>query len=109
MTPERKPRHERSLAQRQERRRRLLEAAATVAVERGFLTMRRRDVAAKAGVATGSVNHEFETMDGLRDALLRHAIENENLPIIAQGLACGHPIAREAPADLRARAVAEAA
>lgn len=101
------PRHERTLVQRQDRRRRLLAAAAAEAIERGLANMTRRGIASRAGVANGTINHEFETMAGLRDALIQHAIESRNLPVLAQGLATGHPIAKDAPADLRAEAVGE--
>jgi len=95
------------LLQRQTRRRRLLDAAAVEAVDFGLNNMTRRGVAARAGVAAGSVNHEFETMDGLRDALIRNAIETRNVAVLAQGVATGHPAAKDAPADLRAQAVSE--
>ena len=107
MTPVRLSRDERTAVQRQERRRRLLVAAAAEAVATGLHNMKRDDIARRAGVAAGAVNHEFETMAGLRDALILDAIETRNLAVLAQGLACGHPIAKEAPEQLRADAARE--
>ncbi len=67
--------------------------------------MTREAIATRAGVAFGSINHEFGTIDKLRDAVMEDAVTNERLDIIAQGLADGHPLARAAPDDLRTRAV----
>ncbi len=107
MPPNRMTQEERTAFQRRERRRRLLLAAAQEAVETGFHAMLRRAIAKRAGVANGTINHEFGTMAGLRDALIMDAIENRNLPVLAQGLACGHPRAKEAPEHLRMEAARE--
>ena len=72
----------------------------------GFNTLTRDRVAAEASVAMGSVNHHYGTMDALRDAVMRMAIEREDLPVIAQGIAAGHPIAQGAPLDVRTKALA---
>ncbi|MFI7006960.1 TetR/AcrR family transcriptional regulator [Streptomyces sp. NPDC050145] len=52
-----------------ERRERILRAAAEVLAERGFDAGRLRDVAGVAGLSIGSLQHYFET----RDALFREA------------------------------------
>lgn len=67
--------------------------------------MTREQIAGVAGVAVGSINHEFGTMDGLRDAVMQEAVDVERLDILAQGLAERHPIACSAPADIRGAAV----
>lgn len=83
------------------RDRKILEAAVELAATRGYERITRSEVAAHAGVATGSVNNAFTTMKGLRDAVMRHAVEGSVLAIVAQGLATGHPVARAAPKELK--------
>ena len=84
----------------------ILEVAYVMAQRDGFGTLTRDGVAAEAGVAMGSVNHHYGTMDALRDAVMRMAIEREDLPVIAQGIAAGHPIAQGAPLNVRTKALA---
>lgn len=89
-----------------ERNRRILDAALSLAGERGYASVTRDDVAARAGVATGSVNNAYGTMGGLRDAIMGAAVERGLLDIVAQGLAAGHPAARAAPQDMKDSALA---
>ena len=70
----------------------------------GYRNFTRDSVARFANVANGTVNHAFGTMAALRDAVMREAIEKEMLDIIAQGLADGHEMARNAPPKLRQKA-----
>lgn len=93
----------------EKRNQRVLEAAVTLASERGFRNYSRSDVARLAGVADGGVNWAFRTMDGLHDAVMQAAVERELLPIVAQGLALQHPAACAAPADLKNSALASLA
>jgi len=96
----------RAEAQRAARRRKLLEAAAIEARATGYTRMTRVNVTAIAGLSTGSVNHEFGTMAGLREEVMRQAVAAGDLIIIAQGLAAGDAIAKNATPELRAAAVA---
>ena len=80
-----------------------------LAGERGYEKITRHDVAARAGVATGSVNNAYGDMAGLRDAVVSAAVERGLLVIVAQGLAAGHPAARAAPQDLKDSALASLA
>lgn len=91
------------------RNRAVLNAAVAVAESLGFAAFTRSDVAAQAGVATGSVNNAFGTMDGLRDAVMAEAIAREMLPLVAQGVAARHPAALAATPELKARALASLA
>lgn len=93
----------------EQRNRRILEAAAQLAAERGYQHITRSDVAERAGVAVGSVNNAFGTMDGLRDAVMRKAVADEHGGIVGQGLAARHPVALEAPPRLKERAAASLA
>lgn len=85
----------------EDRNRRILEAAVSLAGEVGYLKITREAVADRAEVATGSVNNAYGTMDGLRDAVMAAAVERGLAAIVAQGLAASHPAARSAPQALK--------
>lgn len=87
----------------------ILEAGVALATERGFRNFSRSDVADRAGVAAGSVNNAFTTMDGLHDRIMEVAVERQLTSIIAGGLAVGHPVARAAPQNLKDSALASLA
>jgi AcrR family transcriptional regulator len=87
----------------------VLEAAVALACERGFRNYSRTDVAKRASVGDGSVNNAYGTMDGLHDAVMGAAVERKLLAILAQGLALQHPVAVDAPGDLKASALASLA
>lgn len=91
------------------RNRAVLDAALSIAQERGFASITRDGVAERAQVAAGSVNNAYGNMDGLRDAVMVAAVEREMVDIVGQGLAAGHPAARNAPGELKARALAKLA
>jgi AcrR family transcriptional regulator len=90
---------------REQRRAKIMRAAVSEASRSGYRNMTRGDIAQAAGVAHGSINHEFGTMDALRDAVMHHAVAACRLDIVAQGLADGHAAARDAPAAMREAAV----
>lgn len=80
-----------------------------VAVQRakalGINGLRRDDIAEHAGVANGLVTRYFNTMTQLKRAVIRFAVHNEILPLIAQGLATRDPEALKAPEELKTRAL----
>jgi AcrR family transcriptional regulator len=84
----------------------ILTAAVDISKEVGYLTTTRDAVAKRAGVSQGTVNNAYGTMDELRCEVLKYAIRNEILPIIAQGLAAGSHICVSAPQELKTRALA---
>lgn len=91
------------------RRERVLTAAIAVAERVGWPNLTRDLVATEAGVAAGTVNNAMGvggTMRDLSDAVMAEAVERGVLAIVAQGIAAGHPVARAAPAGMRADAVA---
>ena len=102
---ERLSRDDRAAQMRDARRSTIMAAALELADAKGWHSLTRDGVAAAAGVAVGSINHEFGTMDALRDAVMLDAVTNEKHAIIAQGLAAGHPFARNAAAELREAAI----
>jgi AcrR family transcriptional regulator len=88
-----------------DRRGEVLAAALTVAREGFFATMTRTDVSTVAGCSPGLVTHYFNSMDELREAVMREAIERKELRVLVQGLATGCVIALEAPDALRVKAL----
>jgi AcrR family transcriptional regulator len=103
--PNRLPREERAALQRAERRSAILGAAVDLAATKGYRNLGRDVVAQMAGVALGSVNHEFGTIDALRDAVVVEAVRTESLPIIAQAIVDGHGAVADLPAELKKRAL----
>ena len=96
---------DRSLLMRERRRVAIMAAAVHMAHRMGWRALTREAVAAEAGVATGSINHEFGTMEALRHAVMQEAVDEGHLEIIAAGLAEGHPAARDAPPHVREAAI----
>lgn len=99
-------RKERFAAKVTERNERVLTAAVALARQKGFASLTRDGVALAAGVAHGCVNAAFGTVAALRDEVMRQAVADEMLDIVAQGLAVSHDVARNASPDLKARALA---
>lgn len=101
------------------RNRAVLDAALRLALSRGYRNITRQQVADEAGVAVGSVNNAFGTMDGLRDAVMAAAVDRAaagelasgrgTLPIIAQGIVDRHPAALNAPQSVKDSALASLA
>lgn len=83
----------------------ILEAGVALAQSIGWRKFNRNDVAAKAGVAAGSVNNAFGTMDGLHDAIMEQAVARSIATVVAAGLAEKHPTALAVPQSLRAAAL----
>lgn len=76
-----------------------------MALKNGFSSLTRDGVAEEACVAMGSINHHYGTMSALRDEVMRDAVDNGILEIVAQGLASGHPVAQSAPTELKQSAL----
>lgn len=87
-----------------DRKAEILEAALVAARKCGFSKFRQIDIAAEANVSYGLVSTYFKTMTQMRRAVMRAAINRKDLAILAQGLGCGDPDARKAPAELKAKA-----
>lgn len=83
----------------------ILDAATELAAEVGLHALKRDAIAVHAGVATGLINARFGTMTQLIRSLVRKAIKDQNLPIIAQALMMSHPAALAAPEELKEKAL----
>lgn len=88
------------------RKEEIIAAALRVAAKHGFENVSRAMIAEEADVAPGLVSNYWGTMPQLRRAIMREAVKQEDLVIIAQGLARGHTQAVKAPPELKDRAIA---
>lgn len=84
----------------------ILATAVALAKEHGYHKLTRDGVAEAAGVSMGLVTRYFGTMVQLKRDVVRYAIREEVLEVIAQALALGDDHARKAPAELKERAKA---
>lgn len=83
----------------------ILEAAVTVATDRGFNKLTRESVAGIAECSVALINTYYSTMTKLRRAVMRVAVKREILPVIAYGLVTGNQQALKASPGLRGRAM----
>jgi AcrR family transcriptional regulator len=83
----------------------IMVAAVDEAVAGNYMAMRREDVAKRAGVAPGLVNRYYGTMSQLRAEVMRHAVDNYIVEVVAQGVAIDDPHTRRIDGDLRERAI----
>lgn len=79
----------------------LLAAGLTLATAKGYQQVSRSDLAQAVGVAEGTVSLHFGTMKQFRRSLMRAAVHQRHLCVVAQGLAMKDAEALKAPADLR--------
>ena len=82
----------------------IVDAALTLAERDGFTGFTRDAVATAAGCSMGLVNHHFGTMNQLRRDVMRAAIRQGVIAVVAQGLAARDPQALKAPQELKDRA-----
>ena len=90
-----------------DRKHQILTAALKVAGQPGgWSTLTRENVAKEAGCAIGLVSRYFGTMVCFKRAIMRKAVVDSNLEVLAQGLATRDASAIKADDDLKARALA---
>lgn len=82
----------------------LLNVALAHARKVGYVNISRKSLAGAAGCSTGLITHRFGTMDDLREELMREAVKQKDLIVIAQGIAAKDAIAMRAPKALREEA-----
>lgn len=87
-----------------ERKEQILAAAVRLALATSCRDLTRDAVAFEAGVSCGLVNTYFPRVAELREEVMRVAVRERHVGIVAQGLAEGSEIARSAPAALRSEA-----
>lgn len=84
----------------------ILDAAYTAAKKLGYNNFRLTHVAEAAECSTALVMIYYKTMAQVRRDVMRAAIRDEHLPIIAVGIALKDPYCRKISPELRARAIA---
>lgn len=69
----------------------ILRAAVLMALKspHGYIGIRREQIAEMVGCSTGLVNKHFDTMDHLRNEVLKRAVRDGFLRIIAQAVVLG--------------------
>lgn len=87
------------------RREYILGVALDLAEVKHYLKITRFQLAEQCDISEGLVTHYFGTMTKLRRDIIRHAIKERRLPIIAQGLTSNDPHARKAPPELQREAL----
>lgn len=82
----------------------IMTVAMRLAEQGNYQSVTRDQIANAAGVSVGLVSTHCGTMQNLRRDIMRQAVKNRILRIVAQGLAAGDSHARKAPSDVRADA-----
>lgn len=82
----------------------ILAAGLILAEQVGYNKVTRDNLAVAANMSQGAVNLHFGTMTQFQRAVMRAAIHQGNLRVLAQGLALKHPVALDAPEALRHQA-----
>jgi hypothetical protein len=96
----------------------ILAAARTLALDVGLHGMTRAALAERSGLSAASVsNFGITSVSTLRhgehgpivlrvvEALMRHAVDTGDLPLVAAGIAARHPVALGAPEQMRIAAL----
>jgi AcrR family transcriptional regulator len=91
------------------RKRRILDAAIELAIKHGYDRISSKKVAHYAGVNSGLIFYYFGNMAALKREVMRVAIEQENIIIIAQGLVAKDPLTLKASNELKQKATANLA
>jgi len=78
----------------------ILAAAVQASEECGYMKVTSQQIADLAGVSPSLVWKYFGTMNGLRRAIMRRAVTEQNIKVIAQGLDAGDNQARRAPEEI---------
>lgn len=84
----------------------ILAAAILDAEKRGFQNITIRSLANHVGCSRALIHIYFNTIVQLKRSVMRYAIKDENLLIIAQGLVAKDPTARKASEELKDKAIA---
>jgi AcrR family transcriptional regulator len=87
---------------RDERHLQILNAALTVARQQGhYKLVERAHISEAAEVSPGLVSYYLGDMNGVRAAIVQHAIDCKDLKVLKQALLAGHPVALGAPEALK--------
>lgn len=92
-----------------DRKAQILGVAVKQAETDGYQNIERAKIAAAADISPGLVSKYFGTMSDLKRSVMRAAVRNGCLPVIAQGLALKDKQACKAPEELQRAALASLA
>jgi AcrR family transcriptional regulator len=87
----------------------IIAAALVESEEQGHYKFTRRGVAERAGVSESLIQYYFGTMQKLRRSVMRAAVDQAVLPIVAMGLVMKDPHAVKAPDEVKRAAAAHIA
>lgn len=79
----------------------LLKVALNLAAAEGWRTLTRDRIAVVAGVSPGLVSARLGTMDALKRSVMRAAVRDRVVAVVAEGLLVGDKHARKADSALR--------
>lgn len=84
---------------------RILQAAVRLSLLSSYRDPSRSQVARLAKCSENLVSFHFKDMEGLRSAVIEHAVAHCIPGLVAQGVSCRDPIALQAPPHVREAAV----
>ncbi|MDB4312084.1 hypothetical protein N9937_01510 [bacterium] len=84
------------------RKAQITQAALSCAEINGFYKLTRGSVASWAGVSLATVQRYFPGMEVLLASTMNLAVQKRIIPVVAQGLSAGSPVALSADSELRA-------
>ena len=87
------------------KRENVLIVATSLAATFGYQNITREDVAKSAFTSPGTVSGLFGSMDQLKQEVVKFALNNTCLPVIAQALASRNKLAMAAPEALKRKAL----
>jgi len=85
---------------------RILQAAIRAAIAQSDYRVNRDDVARRARVAPGLVNHYFGAVVNIHDELVKFAIRNSLHKVVAMALLANHPATKDLKPAERQKALA---
>lgn len=84
----------------------ILAAALLLAERQGYTAITRNDIAKAAGIKGPTLHYHFGTMAQLRRDLMRYAIRQDSVKVVAQGIVANDPQAMKLDEETRRRAMA---
>lgn len=87
-----------------DRKRQLLGIAVEIARSKGYTKVTREAIADKGKVSPALISHYFGTTVQLKRDIMRAAVQQGIVEVVAQGLADRNPYALKAPDDLKQKA-----
>lgn len=66
----------------------------------GIKSVTRKQIAEAAGVAEGLVSHHFSSMKQLQRDIVRHAVKQKNVIVLAQCIAAGYAKRSDIPPEI---------